>query len=259
MTGRFDILLFPVLLFGVMISFCGPGVRPPVVTPRIITTLPHDSSAFTQGLFYDNGKLYESDGLYGKSSLSILDAHSGALLKRVWLDSQVFAEGCAMAGPQLVQITWREQTAFTWSLADLSPGQPLVYSGEGWGLTSDGERWYMSDGSDTIVVRNRSFTIVSKIPVTERGSPVKSINELEYVNGAIYANVWYSDSILEINPKNGKIRRIIDCAELLKKELPVSPDNVLNGIAYNQGTKHFYLTGKKWKTIFVVEIPPASR
>jgi glutaminyl-peptide cyclotransferase len=256
MLVRFNVLLVFSVLSG-MIFFCGPGGQPPVITPRIITSFPHDSSSFTQGLFYDNGKLYESDGLYGKSALSILDAHSGALIKRVWLDTQVFAEGCAAIGRQLVQITWREQTAFTWSRADLSPGQPLMYSGEGWGLTSDGERWYMSNGSDTIVVRNRSFTIVGKIPVTVQGSPVKNINELEYVNGSIYANVWYSDSILEINPANGRVVRIIDCSELVKKELPVSSDNVLNGIAYDQGTKRFFLTGKKWKTIFVVEIPSA--
>jgi glutamine cyclotransferase len=156
----------------------------------------------------------------------------------------------------IVQITWREQTALTYSLADVSPGTTLVYSGEGWGLTSDRKGFfYMSNGSDTIFVRNRSFTIVRKIPVTSQGLPVKNLNELEYAEGKIYANIWYSDTILEINPKNGHVERIVDCSELMKKERPASPECVLNGIAYNNETKDFYLTGKKWKNIFVVEIP----
>ena len=239
-----------------LIAFPGCSSKtPPVIVPKIVAEIPHDSSAFVQGIFYDGSRLYESDGLYGKSALRILDVKSGAPLKHVPLEPRYFGEGCAKMENSIVQITWQEQTALTYSIADVSPGTTLVYSGEGWGLTSDGKSFYMSNGSDTIFVRNRSFTIVRKIPVTSHGLPIKNLNELEYVDGKIYANIWYSDSILEINPKNGHVERIVDCSELVKKEQPAAPECVLNGIAYNNVTKDFYLTGKKWKNIFVVEIP----
>ncbi len=238
-----------------IVSCGGSGGPPPTITPRIIETIPHDSSAFTQGFFYDDGRLYESDGLYGNSALRMLNTLNGAELMRVPLDSRFFAEGCAKIGKRLFQITWREQTAFTYSLADLTPGSSIIYSGQGWGLTSDGQLLYMSDGSDTITVRNEKFTIIRKIPVSSQGLPVKNLNELEYADGKICANVWYSDSILEINPKTGKVERIIDCSDLIKQEQPASSECVLNGIAYNPDTGTFYLTGKKWKKIFVVEIP----
>jgi glutamine cyclotransferase len=234
---------------------CGSEKSLPIVAPRIIAVIPHDSSAFTQGLFFDNGRLYESDGLYGKSAIRILDAQNGALVKHVPLDSRYFGEGCATMEETIVQLTWQEQTALTYSRNDLSPEATLVYSGEGWGLTSDGRQFYMSNGSDTIFVRNREFTIVRKIPVTSHGLPVKNINELEYVKGTVFANVWYSDSILEINPENGRVEKIIDCSALVKKERPSSSEGVLNGIAYNSGKGEYYLTGKKWKNIFIVEIP----
>jgi glutamine cyclotransferase len=242
----------------VVVSCCSPDTAPPTVVPKIVAVIPHDSSVFTQGLLYDSGRLYESGGLYGKSSIRALDAQSGALIKSAQLDNRFFGEGCAKMGELLVQITWHEQTAFTWSPADLTPGSTLVYSGEGWGIASDGRFFYMSNGSDTIYVRTGNFTIVRKIPVRSQGRPVKNLNELEYVNGKIYANVWYTDALLEINPKNGNVGRRIDCRELIKREQPASPDDVLNGIAYNPETGCFYVTGKKWKNIFVVEIPKGN-
>jgi glutamine cyclotransferase len=230
------------------------GKAPRVIAPALVSEIPHDSAAFVQGLFYDNGKLYESDGLYGQSALRVLDAQNGVCVKRVSLDKQFFGEGCAKMGTLAVQITWQEQTGLTWSLADLSPGPTIVYSGEGWGLTSDGGNFYMSNGSDTIFVRNKNFTMVRKIPVALQGRPMRKLNELEYVNNTLFANVWYSDSILEINPKNGNVEAIIDCNGLVQQEKPNSSECVLNGIAYNPETKTFYLTGKKWKNIFIVKI-----
>jgi glutamine cyclotransferase len=244
------------LALGCLAAFPGcSGKTPQVVLPEIVATLPHDSTGFVQGLFYDNGRLYESLGLYGQSVIRMFDATTGVLLKNVPLDSGYFGEGCAKMGETVVQLTWQEKTALTWSFADLSPGPALVYGGEGWGLTSDGTTFYMSDGSDTLFVRNKNFTIVRKIPVTSGGSPVEKLNELEYVSGKIYANVWYSDSILVINANSGKVEKIIDCRELTKKERPGSSENVLNGIAYNPETKDFYITGKRWKKMFVVKIP----
>lgn len=234
-------------------SLSGMGAVPHV-TPRIVRTVPHDSLAFTQGLFYDDGRLYESTGLYGRSSLRILDAENGAKIRNQPV-ATVFAEGCARLGNELFQLTWQEHTAFVYSFPDLTERRTTIYAGEGWGLASDGKQLYMSTGSDTLFVRDRDFAITRKIPVRANGQPVTRLNELEYVNGCVYANVWYTDHLLEINARNGNVSRIIDCAELVKKESPSSPENVLNGIAYNPQTREFYVTGKNWKTIFVVEIP----
>ncbi len=234
--------------------FCNSVSVPPTLKPRIIGSIPHDSAAFTQGIFYDRGRLYESDGLYGSSRICILNAETGALLKVVPMDPHIFAEGCARMGSSLVQLSWREETAFSWNIDNLSPGPSFIYSGQGWGLTSDNKFFYMSDGSDTIFVRSPAFTLERKIPVTLAGRPVRNLNELELVKGKLYANVWYSDSIVVINTGNGRVERIIDCTELVKREAATSSDDVLNGIAYNNETGKFYLTGKKWKNIYIVEI-----
>jgi glutamine cyclotransferase len=244
--------------FWYLLSLAGCSNKmPPVISPEIAAEIPHDSTAFVQGLFYDAGRLFESDGLYGQSALRMLDAQSGALLKHVPLEPRYFGEGCAKMGETVVQLTWQEKTALTWSLADLSPGPALLYGGEGWGLTGDGTVFYLSNGSDTVFVRDTNFTVVRKIQVTLRGMPVKNLNELEYVNGVLYANVWYSDSIFAINPKSGKVERIIDCSRLVEKEGPSSSECVLNGIAYNSETRGFYLTGKNWKKIFLVTFGPS--
>lgn len=224
------------------------------VAPRIKAMIPHDSQAFTQGLFYDNGRLYESTGLYGKSSLRILDAATGGIVKNMPVE-KVFGEGCARLGDELFQITWQEQIAFVYSFPEPKEQKTFIYAGEGWGLTSDGRNLYMSTGSDTLFVRDKDFAVARKIPVRMNNQPVNRLNELEYVDGFIYANVWYTDYILQINAKSGKVVRKIDCSELVKKENPSSPENVLNGIAYNPQTADFYITGKNWKNIFIVEIP----
>jgi glutaminyl-peptide cyclotransferase len=226
------------------------GIVPSVV-PLVKTTIPHDSQAFTQGLFFDGGRLYESTGLYGKSSLRILDAQTGVIIKNQPVDS-VFAEGCARLGNELYQITWQEQRAIIYSFPDLREQKTTIYAGEGWGLTTDGNVLYMSTGSDTVYVRDREFAIVRKIPVRMNGQPVLRLNELEYADGYLYANVWYTEYILQIDAKSGNVARKIDCSELVKKEGPVSRDNVLNGIAYNPQAREFYITGKNWKNIFVV-------
>lgn len=241
------LLLFP--------SCGGSAGRPPAVVPRIVRTLPHDTGAFTQGLFLARGRLYESAGLYGQSGVRMHDARSGALLKSVPLPAAYFGEGCAASGNTVVQITWREQTAFVYSLDSLAPAGQIMYGGEGWGLTSDGSRFFMSNGSDTIFVRNARFTVVKKIPVTMRGKPVANLNELEFARGKLYANIWYSTEIVEIDPGSGAVKRIVDCGELVNQERPSSDECVLNGIAWDRESDLFYVTGKKWKRLFVVQIP----
>jgi glutamine cyclotransferase len=231
------------------------AVSPVRCFPKIIITLPHDDSAFTQGLFYHKGYLYESTGLNGRSSLRKLDS-SGTVLTNLPLPSTYFAEGCTFFSGNLYQLTWKKQRCFVYSMADFSCIDTLSYTGEGWGITSNNSTLFMSNGSDTLYMRNSNFSVTDKIGVTSNGHPLGNLNELEFVNGHIYANVWYSDYIFEIDPENGSTVRIIDCSELVARESPSSDEYVLNGIAYNPENGLFYITGKFWKNMFVVEIPP---
>lgn len=228
--------------------------QPPHRLPKLVRTLPHDETAFTQGLFFENGKLYESTGLYGKSTLRILDSSGAVTLNRPLPDA-VFAEGCALLSGTLFQITWRENICFMYALPDLVPIDTVSYSGEGWGLTGNDTLLIMSDGSDTLYFRNNRFEVVRRLPVTCGGIPLVRLNELEYARGHIYANVWFSDFIFEINPENGSVERIFDCSGLVAREAPPSEEHVLNGIAYDPGNNLFYLTGKNWKNLFIVTLP----
>ncbi|MBN2038055.1 MAG: glutaminyl-peptide cyclotransferase [Chitinispirillaceae bacterium] len=238
-----------------MVVSCENSVKmPPTLQPMIVNQVDHDSTLFTQGLFLHDTVLYESAGQYGASCLASFHARSGALLMKKPLARNIFAEGCARFGQKIVLLTWREQTAFVYSLEDLSELRTLTYAGEGWGLTSDGKLFYMSNGSDTIYVRNSDFTIIKKCAVRAGHTPVTRLNELEWVKGLLYANIWQSDTIAEINPRNGTVLRFIDCSGLTALEKPASPDHVLNGIAFDPAAAVFYLTGKKWKRMFVVKI-----
>jgi glutamine cyclotransferase len=252
-TQHTHIWLLVTGVIGIAIS-CATEKQPPVVSPQIESTIPHDSTAFTQGLFFHGDRLYESDGLYGESSLRIVDKRSGAIERRIDLAPEFFAEGCALLNDQVIQLTWREQTAFRYRLPDLVRTGTLTYAGEGWGITSDGSRYYMSDGSDTITVRTGDFTIIKKIWVRANGTGVTKLNELEWARGRLYANIWYSDRIAEIDPGNGRVIRFIDCSELITREHPGSPDHVLNGIAFDPASDIFYCTGKKWKNCFLVRL-----
>jgi glutamine cyclotransferase len=255
MKPRLPLIVMPPLVIVCLCMALSCGSKaPPTIVPHIVTTIPHDTAAFTQGLFYHGGRLYESNGLYGQSGLSVIDAKNGSILKRLSVSPGVFAEGCTRIGDEIIQLTWREQVAFVYSLAALTQRRTLTYAGEGWGITSDGKKFYMSDGSDTVTIRNRDFAIIGRLPVKARDLPVTKLNELEWANGKLYANIWYSDRIAEINPKNGRVLRFIDCSELTKREQPASPDHVLNGIAFDSATGTFYLAGKKWKYLFVVKI-----
>lgn len=222
--------------------------------PNIVRTLPHDDSAFTQGLFYRQGIIYESTGIYGRSSLRKIDT-SGTIISKLPLPSSFFAEGCTWFSDNLYQLTWREQRCFVYSPTDFTCIDTLSYTGEGWGITSDSSGFIMSNGSDTLYRRDGGFAIKDMVPVTYDGRPLGNLNELEYVNDRIYANVWYSDFIFEIDPETGRALRIIDCSELVARESPSSDEHVLNGIAYNPEHGLFYITGKNWKNLFVVEIP----
>ncbi len=234
-------------------SICSQQRVVPHSVPVVIRTISHDTGAFTQGLFYCKGLLYESTGLYGQSSLRILDAKDGSIRRNIPVPD-IFAEGCARMDSSLVQLSWREQGAPVYRFPSLELKSSFSYSGDGWGLTADSALFYMSNGSDTLYVRDKRFAIKRKIAVTFLGKPLLSLNELEYVKGLIYANVWFSDSIFVIQLKTGAVIRVIDCTLLVAQNAAPSNQDVLNGIAYNSEARTFYLTGKKWRYIFEVKL-----
>jgi glutamine cyclotransferase len=227
----------------------------PTVKPVILRTVKHDPAAFTQGLVCVDTVLYESTGLVGQSSLRRVSLATGEVLYKA-LVSNAFAEGIAVLKGELVQLTWRDGYALRYEHPSLA-AKPSIYKykGEGWGLTSDSARFIMSNGSDTLYFRNGNFDLVRQIPVTLNGKPLKRLNELEYVRGYVYANIWHGDFIVEISILDGRVTRIIDCSELVAIEMPGSRDDVLNGRAYCSGKDEWVLTGKNWRNMFIVKIP----
>jgi len=223
-------------------------------TIRIVKTLPHDTHSFTQGLIYHDGMLYESTGLHDQSSLQKIDANTGIVQKVVPVSS-IFAEGLARWENRLIQLTWKRKIAFIYTLSDFSQIGTFRYDTEGWGLTADERHLIMSDGTDVIYFRNPfSFETERMIQVTLGGKPLQRINELEYVNGLIYANIWYENYIVQIDPSQGEVVGYIDATPLLRVQPPLDQDSVLNGIAYNDETQTLYLTGKNWPAIFEVTL-----
>jgi glutamine cyclotransferase len=222
-----------------------------IVKPKIIKRINHDPNAFTQGLELYNGRIIESTGLYGMSSLRLLDTN-GAVVKKVSVDS-VFAEGCTVFKGNLYQLTWRESTCFVYSPSDFKLKKKVFYSGEGWGLAHDKAMICMSNGSDTIYFRDSSFVVKRKLQIQLNGQPLRNLNELECANGKIYANIWYENAIAEIDPGNGMVMRLVDCSEIVASERPASQECVLNGIAYRESDSLFYITGKKWAHIYLVK------
>ncbi len=234
-----------------------PG-RPDTVTviqPEILQIYPHDPGSFTQGLVFHNGFLYESSGRYGASAFRKVSIDSGNVLHLIPLDSRFFGEGLALQGGRFVQLTWREHTAFVYEERTLARIDTFTYEGEGWGLASDGQFFIMSNGSGTLFFRDDAFRVIRTLEVTLDGRSVLNLNELEFVNGLIYANVWFLDEIWEISPVSGKVLRIIDCARLVEIENPnIAAGNVLNGIAYRPDKHTFLVTGKRWARMFEIRI-----
>ena len=241
----------------------------PTYTYDIVKAYPHDRRAFTQGLVFQDGMLYESAGNYDESTLRKVDLTSGKILQKYDLPPEYFAEGMTILGDKIYQVTWKEQTAFVYGLSDFKLLKEMRYSGEGWGLTNDGTNLIMSDGTHVLrVLSPETFQTVRTIVVfRENGRPLMEINELEYVKGEIWANIWHSENpetlgkpnhIARIDPATGKVVGWIDLSG-------ISPDdqddrsegeNTLNGIAYDAAADRIFVTGKKWKNLFEIKVRP---
>jgi glutaminyl-peptide cyclotransferase len=226
-------------------------------TYRIVHTYPHDPHAFTQGLVFVDGSLYESTGINGQSSLRMIDLESGRVLQEQTLDSKYFGEGLTDWGSTLVQLTWKSQVALVYDRFSFRVLRTFSYSGEGWGLTRDAKALILSDGTDVLRFFDpATFREVRRVSVKDHGKPVSEINELEFVHGEIYANIWYSDRIARIAPASGKVLGWIDLKGLLPAAEHSSPGAVLNGIAYDTAHDRLFVTGKLWPKLFEIQIVP---
>lgn len=226
---------------------------------RVVRTHPHDPGAFTQGLLMHDGALYESTGLRGESSIRRVGLESGEVQRSVILDDEFFAEGLARVGDRLIQLTWRAGKALVWDLETFEQVGEHDYRGEGWGLCYDGERLIMSSGNDRLQFRDpETFEKLGEVRVTRAGRRLRQLNELECVDGMVYANVWTDDHIARIDPETGEVTAWIDAGHLLAEEDRNGGEDVLNGIAYMPETGHFLLTGKRWSNMYEVELVPRA-
>lgn len=221
---------------------------------EVVAEYPHDTEAYTQGLFFYGNQLYESTGLHGKSSFRKVDIETGNVLRRLDFDEKYFVEGSVMFKDNLYVLTWESRVAFLYDAKTLEYKSSWRYPREGWGITTDGKQLIASDGSANLYFLDDKFTQKDKKLVTVDGRPVRWLNELEYIDGKVWANVYTSDEIVIINPKNGKVEGVIDCRGLLPKEQRKPSTDVLNGIAYNPETGKIYLTGKNWPKLYEIRL-----
>ena len=245
------------ILLALSLSLAAPAQT--TDTYQVIHTYPHDAQAFTQGLIYLDGHLYESTGINGKSSLREEDLETGSILQFQDVPSKYFAEGLTNWGSTLIQLTWQDHVVLVYDRANLRFLHSIPHPGEGWGLTQDGKNLILSDGSPTLHFLDPvTLREVRSITVKDRGVPVKQLNELEFIHGEIYANIWYSDRIARIAPATGKVIGWIDLAGLLPKSERSDPQAVLNGIAWDSAHDRLFVTGKLWPKIFEVKLMPAK-
>jgi glutamine cyclotransferase len=226
---------------------------------QIVNIYPHDTNAFTQGLIFVDGKLYEGTGQEGQSSLREVELQTGNVLKKVEVPEPYFGEGITLLNGKIYQLTWQHQVGFIYDAQKFEQIGKFNYDGEGWGLTNDGHSLILSDGSNRLrFIDPDSFRVTKTIAVLDEGTPVKKLNELEYVNGEIYANIWHDQRIVTIDPQSGRVTGSIDLTGLLQPGDVHDPEAVLNGIAYDPAGKRLFVTGKLWPRIFEIKIKPQS-
>ena len=237
-------------------------IRSAQYTAEVVHTYSHDPTAFTQGLVFDDGFLYEGTGLEGRSSLRKVELKTGKVLRQHDLDRKYFGEGIAIVGDRIVQLTWRNQVGFVYNKDTFAPKDTFRYAFEGWGLTYDGTHLIVSDGSQEGLLRfldPGTFEVVRQLNVRDDGVEVGQLNELEYVEGEIYANVWHQDYITRIDPRSGKVVGWINLTDLYPPRQRRDPsDDVLNGIAYDSRGKRLFVTGKNWPQLFEIRVVRSS-
>lgn len=227
----------------------------PIYTYEIVGTYPHDPSAFTQGLVLEDGILYESTGLWGRSTLRRVALETGTVLERHTLPDEFFGEGITIYGDKIIQLTWQSNVGLVYDKHSLEPLNAFRYPTEGWGLTHDGERLIVSDGTSTLYLWDpETLEAVGQIEVYDDHGPVVGLNELEYVGGEIYANVWKTDRIARIDPQSGQVIGWIALDGLLNLEDYAEPVDVLNGIAYDAESDRLFVTGKLWPALFEIKL-----
>jgi glutamine cyclotransferase len=254
--------------FGVLVGCKGKSAAPPAVATlptmqpkaygyQIVNTFPHDRAAFTQGLVFLGGALLETTGLNGQSSLRRVELATGRVLQRVELPTQYFGEGMAVIGQKIYQVTWQNRTGFVYDLSTFSAGRTFTYEGEGWGLTTDGQALILSDGTDTLRwLDPTTFQVTRTVRVTNAARPLALLNELEWVQGEVWANVWQTDTVARIDPVSGRVTGLVDFSGLLTPTDRIGNIDVLNGIAFDAVGGRIFVTGKNWPKLFEVRIVP---
>jgi len=222
---------------------------------KVVNSYPHDPKAFLQGLVWHDGGFYESTGLPGQSTLRRVQFPSGQVTKSVSLSPELFGEGLAMVGDELIQLTWQTHRGFVYDRESFALMREFSYTNEGWGLTYDGTNLILSDGSDGLTYLDpRSFEPVRRLPVTWDGKPQFNLNELEFIEGEIWANVWHTDFILRIDPSTGHVNSFLDLKAILPAGVERGSEAVLNGIAYDSINKRVFVSGKNWPRLFEIRI-----
>jgi glutamine cyclotransferase len=221
----------------------------------VVRRFPHDTAAYTQGLVYAGGRLYESTGLLGQSQVRLVDLETGQVQVSHALPADRFGEGLALLDERLYQLTWTSGVGYIYDAQTLAPLDSFQYAGQGWGLATDGESLIMTDGSATLrFLDPATFAVRREVTIQDRGSPLLEVNELEYVDGLLYGNVYRSDWIVRIDPATGAVLDWIDLAGLLPERDRTPSTDVLNGIAFDAGTGHLLVTGKRWPALFEIRL-----
>ena len=245
-------LLFILTMTLVFCSCSGSDVRN--YRLEVVAEYPHDTESYTQGLFFHDGQLYESTGLRGKSTFRVVDLESGKALRKLDFDKKYFVEGSVIFEDNLYVLTWENRVVFVYDADSLEYKSARRYPRQGWGLTTDGESLIASDGSANLYFMDADLKLKERLFVTLNDRPVNWLNELEYINGRIWANVYTTDEIVIINPRSGKVEAIVDCSGLLPRKLHDGSTDVLNGIAYNPEDDKIYLTGKNWPRMYEIKL-----
>ncbi len=249
-------LRLTVALFVSLLSF-GATKPAPVDGYNVVAKYPHSTESYTEGLLYLNGLLYEGTGNYGHSSLLATDPETGRISLRLDLPPQYYGEGIVDWGPNIYQWTWRSNVCFVYDRISFRPVKQFTYTGEGWGMTRTSKELITSDGTATLRFRDpNTFREVRHIDVTDGGTPVTQLNELEYIKGEIYANIWRTDKIARISPRDGHVIEWIDLAGILPAGQKIKADSLPNGIAYDAQHDRLFVTGKQWPVMFEIKVVP---